>query len=146
MSVILNPYKGINFYNNDILFGMTQKDVKKILKENAPKIEIDHIMEEIREYRLGMIFTFIEKKLSDITFSLHVDLHFEGINIFENEHVISELSKYDTPTSESKGGYINFYKLGISLGGFGKRKIPEKKLATAFSRERIKFYESLLKV
>ncbi|MDR2905494.1 MAG: hypothetical protein LBU73_06045, partial [Helicobacteraceae bacterium] len=38
--VILNPYKGINFYNNDILFGMTQKDVKKILKENAPKIEI----------------------------------------------------------------------------------------------------------
>jgi len=146
MSVIIQPLTGIINDGKEIKFGITQKELKKILGE-APKIEIDNIMDEIREYRLGMIFTFIEKKLSDITFSLHVDdLCFESINIFQDESVISKLSQYDTPTQESKGGYINFYELGISLGGFGKRKIPEKKLVTVFPKERTRFYECFLKV
>jgi acyl CoA:acetate/3-ketoacid CoA transferase alpha subunit len=28
---------------------------------------------------------------------------------------------------------MNFYKLGICLGGFGKKRIPEKKLVTIFA-------------
>ncbi len=129
----------------EINYGITQKEIKKILGE-AGRIEIDNIMDEIREYRLGMIFTFIEKKLKDITFSSHVELYYESVNIFESDNTILELSNYDTPTQESKGGYINFYKIGVSLGGFGKKKIPEKKLVCTFSKDRKNFYEILLKV
>jgi Ca2+-binding EF-hand superfamily protein len=146
MSVILNSYKGINFYNKDILFGMTQKDVKKILEEDAPKIEIDNIMEEVREYRSGMILIYKNKELIDITFTLNVNLWINNIEVFNNENFLDEISKFDNPTPEGKNGYINFYDLGISIGGFGKRKIPEKKLVSAFSKNRIKFYEFFLKM
>jgi hypothetical protein len=146
MSVILNPYKGIDFYGKEILFGMSQKDVRKITGEKSPKIEIDNIMEEIRELRSGMIFTYIDKKLIDITFTSNVDLIIHTIEVFKCNNLIEELSKFDSPTTEGKNGYINFYNLGISIGGFGKRKIPEKKLVSAFAKERIKFYEFFLKV
>jgi hypothetical protein len=145
MKVTIEPYKGILFGDKDLHFGISQKILKKELGE-AAKIEIDNIMNEVREYRSGMVFTFIGKKLNDITVSRHVELYFENIRLFDNENVISELSNYDTPTLESKGGYMNFYKLGISLGGFGKRKIPEKRLVCIFPEERKKFYEIILRM
>ncbi len=145
MKTIIMPYKGVMIGEKEVSYGITQKEIKKVLGE-AGRIEIDNIMDEVREYRLGMVFTFIENKLKDIAFSLHVELYYEDINIFESDNAILELSSYDTPTPESKGGYINFYKIGISLGGFGKKKIPEKKLACAFSKDRKSFYEILLKV
>jgi hypothetical protein len=146
MGVIIYPYKGINFYTKDIFYGMTQEEVKNILGEDAPKIEIDNIMEETREYRSGMIFTYINNELIDITFTVNVDLWIDNIEVFNDKNFLSTISNFDTPTSEGKNGYINFYGLGISIGGFGKRKIPEKKLVTAFSKSRIKFYEFLLKI
>ena len=144
MAVILEPYIGINFYGKIINFNMSQKEVRKITGENAPKVEIDNIMEEIREYRSGIIFIYINKKLVDIIFSLHVELFINGIEVFKSSNLIEELKQYDEQAEETNT-YSNFYKLGISVGGFGKRKIPEKKLVTAFCKDRIKFYEMYLK-
>lgn len=41
---------------------------------------------------------------------------------------------------------MNFYKLGIMLGGFGKRKIPEKKLAFLYPQKEKDFFESMYKI
>ena len=106
----------------------------------------NNIMEEIREYRWGMVFRYINKKLVDIDFSLNVELVINGIEIFTEKYLIEKLKEYDIPTEESKGGYMNFYKLGISIGGFGKRRIPEKRLVCAFCEERREFYETILKI
>ncbi|MDR2904519.1 MAG: hypothetical protein LBU73_00985, partial [Helicobacteraceae bacterium] len=86
------------------------------------------------------------KELVDITFTLNVDLWINNIEVFNNDNFLNEISKFDNPTPEGKNGYINFYGLGISIGGFGKKKIPEKKLVSAFSENQIKFYEFFLKV
>ena len=146
MAVIIEPYVGINLDGKIINFNMSQKEIRKITGENAPKIEIDNIMEEIREYRWGMVFRYINKKLVDIDFSLNVELVINGIEIFTEKNLIEKLKEYDIPTEESKGGYMNFYKLGISIGGFGKRRIPEKRLVCAFCEERREFYETILKI
>ena len=145
--ITIRPYEGIIIDSVDVNFGMSQKEIKRIFREEAPRIEIDNIMEEIREYRCGMIFTYTKKKLlMDITATLHVELYYKDIDIFNTESVIEKLSLLDTPTPEAKNGYINFYGLGISMGGFGKRKIPEKKIVTIFPKDRIKFYEITLRV
>jgi hypothetical protein len=146
MGVIIKPYVGIDFYGKNINFNMSQKEIRKIIGENAPKIEIDNIMEEIREYRSGMIFTYKNKKLLDITFTINVELNIFDIEIFKEENLLEKIKEHDSPTVEGKNGYMNFYKLGICIGGFGKRKIPEKKLVTAFCEERIKFYEFFIKM
>jgi hypothetical protein len=140
LAVILEPYTGINYNGKMINFNMTQKEVKIITGEESPKIEIDNIMKEINEYRSGMIFTYINNKLAEITFSLHVELFIKGIEIFKSENLIEELKKYDEQ-AEGTSAYSNFYKLGISVGGFGKKKIPEKKLIIAFCKDRMEWYK-----
>jgi hypothetical protein len=40
---------------------------------------------------------------------------------------------------------LNFYKLGICLGGFGKKRIPEKKLVTVFAKSKIEMFKTRLK-
>ena len=143
----IRPYEGITIGSVDVNFGMSQKEVKRILKEEAPRIEIDNIMEEIREMRWGMIFTYTKKQLlMGIRATLNVELYYEDIDIFNTEGVIDKLSLFDSPTPEAQNGYINFYGLGISMGGFGKRKIPEKKLVSIFPKDRVRFYEFFLKM
>ena len=48
-----------------------------------------------------------------------------------------KLSEFDRPTADD-GKIMNFYKLGISLGGFGRKRIPEKKLVTVFAENQKK--------
>lgn len=146
MSVIIRPYKGILFYGIEINFGMSRKDVNNAIGEEAPKIEIDNIMKEVRELRSGMTFIYIDGKLVDIAFTTSVDLYINEIEVFNTVNLLETLSNIDTPTLESGNGYTNFYKLGVSIGGFGIRKIPEKKLVVAFCKSRISFYKFFLKV
>jgi hypothetical protein len=146
MAVIINPYIGIEDDGKIINFKMSRKEVEKILGEKAFKIEIDNIMNETREHRRAMVYKYEKGKLVDITFTVNVDLIINGLDIFNEDKIIEKLKEFDIPTAEGKNGYINFYKLGICLGGFGKKKIPEKKLVRAFCEERIKFQEFFIKM
>jgi len=47
------------------------------------------------------------------------------IDILHGNAVVIKLSQFDTPTADD-GKFTNFYKLGICLGGFGKKRIPQK--------------------
>jgi hypothetical protein len=146
MAVIIKPYVGIEDDDKIINFKMSRKEIGKILGEKAFKIEIDNIMKETREHRRAMVYKYEKGKLVDITFTANVNLIINGLNIFTEDEIIEKLKKFDNPTAEGKNGYMNFYKLGICLGGFGKKKIPEKKLVRAFCEERIKFQEFFIRM
>ena len=134
MSYELRPFIGISDFN----FGLTQSQIKKMGGE-AALIEVDNIMGEVRERRLGMIFKYRKKKLSVINISKHVEIIFNGYSIFPECDPIKDLSKYDTPI-EGKNGSILFRDLGICYSGF-KKKIPEGKLLIVFSKEMLSFYD-----
>jgi hypothetical protein len=146
LPIIIKPYIGIEDDGKIINFSMSQKEIEKILDEKAFKIEIDNIMNETREHRRASIYKYIKRKLIEITFTVNNDLIINGYNVFNETEIIERLKEFDTPTAEGKNGYINFYKLGICLGGFGKRKIPEKKIVRVFCEERIKFQEFFIKM
>ena len=147
MVVEIIPYEGIKINDIEIKFGITQEELNAILGE-AAKIEIDNIRRETREQRNGMTFSFIGDKLQNISISRHVKLFYKDVDIFNSENTLDLLSKYAEyeASKEKKNGYGNFYDLGLSLGGFGDRKIPEKKLAFVFSKDRIRFFKALLTV
>jgi hypothetical protein len=153
MAVIIKPYVGIEDDGREINFNMTQKEVEKVLGEKAFKIEIDNIMNETREHRRACIYIYIKRKLVDITFTANNDLIINGIELFKEideltnkEEIVKKLKEIDTTAAEGTNGYMNFYKLGICLGGFGKKKIPEKKLVIVFCKDRIKFQEIFIRM
>ena len=68
----------------------------------------------------------------DIPLQKSLKVFYEGIDILNDKESVMKLSEYDIPTADD-GKFMNFYKLGICLGGFGKKRIPEKKLVTVFA-------------
>lgn len=140
MKIEIKPFQGIN----EIKFDMTQEEIKKILGD-AAKIEINNITRQTIEFRNGMQFKIIDHKLKDIIVSKHVELFYNDIDLFNSINTIELLSQFDEPIF-GKNGYVNFYNLGLSLGGFGKKRIPEDKLVIIFAKDRIDFYKIYLEV
>ena len=143
---VVIPYKSVG----DLNFSMTQLDVEQILGKSYETIN-DNIMGEIREYRTDFILVYIRNKLVDIRFSDKNKLN--EINIYLNDIVINNCSNIidvlinypNSKPSEIFNGYINFYGLGINLGGFGKAKSKEGREIRFFAKNRIKYYEHYLK-
>jgi hypothetical protein len=133
VEIIIRPLKGFLFKNKEISFGMNQKDVESILGKPA-KYEVNNLINMICEPRDGTTFFYGKGGLESIDIPLQTTLkvYYEDIDILHDKESISKLAKYDTPTADD-GKYMNFYKLGICLGGFGKKRIPEKKLVTVFA-------------
>lgn len=145
MIVNIKPRVGIICNEVLIRYGMTRQSVHEAFGVEPAIVEIDNVMEEIREHRFGMVFIYEKEKLIHIEVSLNVKLMYKDIDIFGLYNSVELLSKYDIPTS-NVGKYMNFYKLGIMLGGFGKRKIPEKKLAFLYPQKEKDFFMDMYKI
>lgn len=145
MIVNIKPRVGIICDEVLIKYGMTRQSIQEAFGIEPAIVEIDNVMEEIRERRFGMVFTYEKGKLIHIEVSLNVKLMYKEIDIFGLSNSVELLSKYDIPTS-NVGKYMNFYKLGIMLGGFGKRKIPEKKLAYLYPQKEKDFFVDMYKI
>ena len=145
MIVNIKPRVGITCDEVLIKYGMTRQSIQEVFGVEPSIVEIDNVMDEIREHRFGMIFTFEKEKLICIEVSLNTKLIYKEVDIFGLSNTIELLSKYDTPTS-NVGKYMNFYKLGIMLGGFGKKKIPEKKLAFLYPQKERGFFEDMYNI
>jgi hypothetical protein len=85
------------------------------------------------EPRDGTTFFYGKDGLKSIDIPLQKSLkvYYEGIDILHDTETVMKLSEYDIPTADD-GKYMNFYELGICLGGFGRKRIPEKKIVTLF--------------
>ncbi len=133
----------------EIKFGMTKEEVFELMGE-ANYLINDLIMNEVRACYDDFVLVFIRKRLVDFRFSSETNL--ENVKIFINNidlvntnniiNVLSSLS--NSKPSEEVKGYINFYGLGICLGGFGKRKINSGKEIRVFSKGRLGYYKIFL--
>ena len=132
VEIIIIPLKGVEFTGKEISFGMSQKDVEDILGKPA-KYEVNNLIDLIFEPRYGTTFVYGKDGLQSIDIPLQKSLkvYYENIDILHDKDSVLKLSEYDTPTAYD-GKFTNFYKLGICLGGFGRKRIPEKKLVTVF--------------
>lgn len=125
----------------DFTFGKTQKEIIEQFGE-ASKVEIDNIMGIITEFRNAQ--ELIYDKIGNNYILNQVICLKDTTPIIENYDIFSlgleKLKEIDPNFVEGKH-YTTFRTLGISLGGFGKKKIPEKRLLIAFSREKLDFFE-----
>ena len=132
VEIIIIPLEGVKFKDKEISFGMSQRDVENILGKPAG-YEVNNLINLTWEPRDGTTFFYGKNGLQSIDIPLQTTLkvYYEGIDILHDKESVLKLSKYDTPTADD-GKFMNFYKLGVCLGGFGRKKIPEKRLVTVF--------------
>lgn len=125
----------------DFTFEKTQKEIIEQFGE-ASKVEIDNIMGIITEFRNAQ--ELIYDKIGNNYILNKVICSKDTTPIIENYDIfglgLEKLKEIDPNFVEGKH-YTTFKTLGISLGGFGKKKIPEKRLLIAFSREKLDFFE-----
>ncbi|MFD1887883.1 hypothetical protein [Paenibacillus wenxiniae] len=137
----LTPYVSVDAY----VFGSKQTQINKSVGK-ASVVEKDTIMEEIREIRDLITCTYIEKKLTDVIIRKGGQLQVDDIDIFTAEDVVQKLEQTYTVTRNSKGSYVLFAELGLCLGGFTGKKVPEGQIAICFAQERLDFYEIYLEM
>ena len=144
--IIVIPLQGVLYKGRKVNYGMTQQDVINILG-NSACYQANEISKVISEQRNGVMFEYENGLLSSLQIQINSGLNilYEDINIFNDKETVAKLKIHDTPTSDN-GQYMNFYKLGICLGGFGKKKIPENKYVFLFSESKLKFFEMLFKI
>ena len=153
-SILIRPFVGITYNGNEIEFGMNQNEIANLCG-NPTKFYVNNSSKKIEEPREGRLLTYefednyftrTEKlKIIEITIGTGWTIFYEDIDIFNDSDAILKLSEFDLPTPNN-GKYINFYNLGISLGGFGKKKIDENKIIFIFSKDKIEHFEMLFKI
>lgn len=126
------PYKGLG----DVKFGMSRAEVKAIMGP-AEKVEEDDIMEHIRETRgpLEFFFDWKKKKLDHIDAGKTASVSYNGKSLFQDPGALADVLAKDSSGKEG-GGYRNFPKLGLLMGGFGKKRIPEGKVIIFYDKSK----------
>lgn len=136
----IKPYKSVG----DFVLGKTQTEIIAQFGE-ASKVVIDNIMNRITELRNAQELIY-DKEGENYVLNQVICLKdttpiIEKIDIFAAG--IDALKEMDNNFIEGNQ-YILFRNLGIALGGFGKKKIPEKRLLIAFREEKLEFYENFI--
>jgi hypothetical protein len=139
--LILKPFIGINNFT----FNHNEEEISRLNGEPF-KIEINNIMKQTKEFRKGTELIFINSILQDIYIKKTEPFFYQNINIFNDSDVVEQLSNFSRVVKGKRGTYFLFEDIGLCLGGFSKKKIPEGKLAIAFSKERTSFYKKFIDV
>jgi hypothetical protein len=134
MEFIIKPYQSVN----DYVFGDT---IVQVAKKNgkADITEQDNIRKKIIENRKLCDLTYEKKKLIYVDILKDATPVIEGVNIYEDGS-IEKLKIIDADFLIGKR-YILFRKLGIVVGGFSVKKIPEKRLVIAFDKSELDGFE-----
>jgi hypothetical protein len=152
--IIIKPYTGVTYTGKEITFGMRQKEVENKLGETG-RFEVINLIETVVERQNGgslFYYKYIKPYEYGKEELTHIDVFagkgmtilYKDIDILNDKEAVLKLKEYDTPTPDN-GKFMNFYKLGICLGGFGKKRIPEKKLVTVFAGSEIEMFKTRFK-
>jgi len=133
--VIIIPYEGVESFR----FGKTPVEIKKENGKARREIK-DNFMDMYIEERGGMELHFEDKKLFAIYIFKDLAPKVRGISIF-SEDALENLSKIDAPIIGKNRSYALFKGLGLCVGGISGKKIPEKNLAVAFSKESLPSFD-----
>lgn len=139
MSFDIVPYESVG----PLRFGMTRRQV--IARLGACDEEVDDdIMEEIRLSWPGLVCYFQPKSLVAVLFSTPLNVTLSGLSLFAVPGLLNQLAALD-PAMDDAGQYANCPALGVCLGGFGRRRIPEGKLVQIYAASQAKFYEGFIR-
>jgi len=127
--ISITPYECVNSF----FFGKTPAEIRKENGKARREIK-DNFMNIYIEERNGIELRFDKKKLSAVFMFKDTDPKVHGISIFSDD-ALAALSKLDTPIIGKDRAYALFNGLGLCVGGISGRKIREKHLAVAFSKE-----------
>lgn len=135
--IIIKPFEFVGEYK----LNSSKDDIEKKFGESKKTI-VDNIVGNLTEYRNALELTYIKNKsiyrLESVTCSTNTNPIIQGVNIYENG--LDAIKQLDSEFIEGPQ-YITFKNLGISIGGMGIKKIPEKRLVIAFRKDRLNFYE-----
>lgn len=62
----------------------------------------------------------------------------EGLDLFGDPKALAKLRAAHGDATEQKQ-FVNFPALGVCLGGFGRRRLPEGRLAIVYARSKAKY-------
>ncbi len=141
MDYVIEPYKAVN----EISFGMTQEQVEKIAGP-ADKSEPNRILRYVKETRGDCRLKYYEDgglKVVEITKSDNPIVN--GIAVFKAGG-FEKLCDLEKPVVGRTNTYMLFRKLGLCLGGYAKKRVPDGKVLIAFSEDSLAHYEDFIDV
>lgn len=133
---------------------MSQEEVEQLLGRPA-QYTVSNLINNVVEPRDGMQFIYAiaeDKSTSlgyiEIPVGSGLRVTYEGIDFFnlKKDEVVSQLSIYDDKPTPNNGKYMNFYRLGICLGGYGRKRVEEKKFVRLFPASKQKMMEMMFRV
>jgi hypothetical protein len=129
--VIIKPFEFVD----KVPLGEYRKNIIRSLGK-APYITINNIDKSLIEIRGEKEFLYIKEGsgyiLDSIACSKNTTPFIDDINIFEVG--LDKLKEIDNDFDDD-GAWATFRKLGIAVGGLGKKKIPEKRTVIAYRRD-----------
>lgn len=141
----MNPIEIISYEKvGQFSLGKSQEEIVNQFGE-APKIEVDNIMQCLTEFRNAqqLIYDKIGSQyiLNQVICLKDTTPIIQGIDIFSEGLEPLQALDLDFQTSKT---YTLFPNLGICAGGFGTKKIPEKRVVIAFHKDKLEFYQDFL--
>lgn len=113
---------------------MSRAEVKAAMGP-AEEVEEDDIMECIREKRgpIEYYYDLAKKKLDHIDASKAAKVAYKG-KLFFDDSGAYDLALADDPKGREGNGYRDFPKLGMLMGGFGKKKVSRGKFIIFYDK------------
>ncbi|WP_144084685.1 hypothetical protein [Advenella mimigardefordensis] len=130
---------------NEFKFGMTQEQVAQV-SGPADEEYYDDYTKTMEETRADCILEYPDGgQLAAISILKKGKPVINGISVFEKGG-FEKLCALEEPVSGIGEAYLLFRKLGLCLGGYAKKRIPEGKILIVFSKDRAAFYETFIDV
>jgi hypothetical protein len=123
----LTPFEGVGPYR----FGATPADCAALLGPPDRAWE-SRPLDEQYEQRGAAELAFSADGLVKVTCGAGAQLVAAGVDVFGDPAAADKLRAADPSATEHKQ-YLNLPTLGLCLGGFGKRKLKEGRLAIAYA-------------
>ena len=124
----LTPFESVGLYR----FGATPDDCAEALGPHERAWE-SRPMKQQYEQRGAVEVTYQQGVLVEVTCTEGAKLLAADIDVFGDPAALEKLRAADPGATEQKQ-YLNLPGLGLCLGGFGKRKLKEGRLAIAYAR------------
>ncbi len=124
---ILTPFEGVGPYR----FGATPAACAETQGPPARAWE-SRPMKQQYEQRGAAELAYGVDGLVKVTYGEGAQLLAAGVDVFGDPAAVDKLRAADPSATEEKQ-YLNLPALGLCLGGFGKRKLKEGRLAIAYA-------------
>lgn len=136
----IHPFLGVGPY----LLGSSRAEVEA--KHGvAPHVEINDIVGRTKETRDGLVLHFRADALESIRPAAPGSvLRWNGVDLMSDPGTLAHVATASELVEGASGRYVLAPDLGLALGGFGAKRIPEKRMVIVFGRERLGYYRSFI--